>query len=174
MQSQPETRRARDPLVGGLVMVIIGAVLLVAQFYPDLGRYAVLVIGVGLLAVFVVNRAYGALVGGSIVSGVGVGVVLGSSYSGDYAGAAVLVAIGAGFLFILVVSYLLRLRERHMWPLIPGSILVAIGGALALGGDAQNLIAYWPLILIAIGVVLMILAYTRRPSATVHAARVPA
>ncbi len=153
----PASRRRsnRDSMVGGVVLIIIGAGLLIAQFVPDLGRYVVLVIGIGLLAIFAVNRTYGALVGGSIVTGVGVGVVLGATYTGEMAGAAVLMSLGAGFLFIWLVSYLLRMKERHFWPLVPGTILFAIGGALATGGRATDLISYWPIILIVIGVLVI-------------------
>lgn len=164
MQAVPETRRRRDPLIGGLVLVIIGALLLVGQFWPDIGRYIVLVIGLGLLAIFGVTRAYGALVGGSIVSGVGVGVILGTLYTGEMAGALVLMSLGGGFLFIWLISYLLNMPERHVWPLIPGTILVAIGAALAIGGRATELISYWPVILIVIGVIVMGAAFFRRSS----------
>ena len=162
----PRAQRSRDPLVGGLVLVVIGAALLVAQFAPDLGRYVVLIIGLGLLAVFAVNRAYGALVGGSIVTGVGVGVVLATTFSGDEAGAAMLISLGSGFLFIWLASYLLRLQERHFWPLVPGTILVSIGAALPIGGRATDLISYWPVLLIAFGLILMAVAYLRREAAT--------
>lgn len=148
-------RRDRDSIVGGVVLIIIGAGLLIAQFTPDLGRYVVLVIGIGLLAIFAVNRTFGALVGGSIVTGVGVGVVFGATYTGELAGAAVLMSLGAGFLFIWLVSYLLRMKERHFWPLVPGTILFAIGGALAMGGRATDLLSYWPVILIVIGVLVI-------------------
>jgi hypothetical protein len=143
------------------VLVIIGICLLIAQFAPDLGRYVVLIIGLGLLALFVASRAYGALVGGSIVTGVGVGVVVGSTTTGDAAGAAVLMSLGAGFLAIWLISYLLRLKERHFWPLIPGAILFAIGAALWVGGSASDLISYWPVLLIVAGVALMLAAYLR-------------
>jgi hypothetical protein len=167
VSSRHELRHQRDPLVGGIVLVIIGVGLLIAQFTPDLARYVVLVIGIGLLALFAVTRSYGSLVGGSIVTGVGVGVVLGSSYTGNLAGAAVLISIGAGFLFIWLVSYLLQMKERHFWPLIPGAILASIGAAIAIGGNAADLISYWPLILIVLGVLLMIGAYLRRETPTV-------
>lgn len=161
MHVRPVMHRTRDPLIGGLVLVIIGIVLLVAQFTPDIGRYVVLVIGLGLLGWFVATRTYGALVGGSIVTGVGAGVVIGAAMTGQLAGAALLMALGLGFLAIWVVSYLLALPERHFWPLVPGSILFAIGGALAIGGEASNLLSYWPVLLIALGLVLIALAYVR-------------
>jgi len=52
--------------------------------------------------------------------------------------------------------------EHHFWPLIPGAIMATIGAALAIGGMAVSVIAYWPVVLIGLGIVLMIVAYTRR------------
>jgi len=166
IQPAPQRQRTRDPLVGGVVLIIIGAALLVAQFSPDLGRYVVLVIGLGLLALFVINRAYGALVGGSIVTGVGVGIVLASTYTGDQAGAAMLLSIGAGFLLIWILSYALGMKERHFWPLVPAAILGSIGAALLIGEQAIDWIAYWPVVLIALGAMLVLVAYLRREAAT--------
>jgi len=161
VDSERNFRQRRDPLVGGLVLVIIGIVLLAAQFTPDFARYVVLVIGLILLAIFAVNRSYGALVSGAIVTGVGAGVVLGSIYEGQMAGAAVLMAMGTGFLAIWVVSYLLAMRERHFWPVVPGAILFFIGGGLAVDENATDWIAYWPVVLIVIGVVVMAVAFLR-------------
>ena len=154
-QAAPPRKRNTDSIVGGVVLIIIGAGLLIAQFTPDLGRYVVLVIGIGLLAIFVVNRAYGALVGGSIVTGVGAGIIIGASTTGELAGAAVLLSLGAGFLAIWVISYLLRLEGRHWWPVVPGLILGSIGAALVIGGKATDLLSYWPVILIVIGVLVV-------------------
>lgn len=161
MESERYSRRRRDPLVGGLVLVIIGIVLLAAQFTPDFARYVVLVIGLILLAIFVVNRSYGVLVGGAIVTGVGAGVVLATIYEGQLAGAAVLMAMGTGFLAIWVISYLLAMKERHFWPLVPGAVLFFIGGGLAADENATDWIAYWPVVLIVIGVVVMAVALLR-------------
>jgi glucan phosphoethanolaminetransferase (alkaline phosphatase superfamily) len=155
MQAVTEQKSSREPLVGGMVLVIIGVALLLAQLAPQLGQYIVLVVGLGLLAIFAFTRAYGALVGGAIVTGVGAGVAIAASTTGDVSGAAVVLSLGLGFVAIWAVSYLLRMAERHWWPLVPGTILGSIGGALLLGGAAQNLIAFWPVALIALGVLVI-------------------
>ena len=46
------------------------------QLEPDIGRFVTLIIGLGLLAVFVVRRDYGFLVPGSILTGIGIGLAL--------------------------------------------------------------------------------------------------
>jgi hypothetical protein len=167
METQPAPRRRdRDAYVGGLVLIIIGAALLIAQFTPDLGRYVVLVIGIGLLAIFAVNRAYGALIGGAIVTGVGAGIIIGASTTGSLAGSAVLLSLGVGFIGIWLVSYLLNIEGRHWWPLVPGLILLSIGGALVIGGRATDLLAYWPVILIAVGVLVIGSQILRRGTAS--------
>lgn len=155
MQAVTERKSRREPLVGGMVLVIIGVALLVAQAAPQFGQYIVLVVGLGLLAIFAFTRAYGALVGGSIVTGVGAGVAIAASSTGEVAGAAVVLSLGLGFVAVWAISYLLRMPERHWWPLVPGVILASIGVALLLGGAAQNLISYWPVALIALGVLVI-------------------
>ncbi len=156
--SQPN----RDPLIAGLVLIVVGAGLLAVQQMPELGRYIVLAVGLGLLAIFVLNRSYGALIGGSIVTGLGVGIVLASMTSGNESGAVILLSLGAGFMAIWPLAAAFRLSDRHWWPLVPGFILLSIGTALWIGGPAFELLSYWPLILIAIGVLLVALRFVRQ------------
>lgn len=157
MQSS-STRTVREPLIGGLVLVGLGVVLLLAQYAPAVGVYVPLVVGLALLAVFAVRRSYGALVAGAIVTGVGIGVAIAANASGEIAGAAVLLSLGGGFVGIWLLSQLFGLAERHWWPLVPGSILLFIGSALAIGGGAMSLITYWPVVLIAVGVLIVLRA----------------
>jgi hypothetical protein len=164
MQTELSTHRRNEGLIGGSVLIIIWAALLAGQMVPDLGRFIVLAIGLVLLATFVLRREYGWLVAGSIVSGVGVGVVLSTTLAGTLSGAAVLLSIGGGFIAIWLISYLLAIPERHWWPLIPGLIMLSIGGALALGEWAVDLLVYWPLALIVIGVLLLGSALLRQRS----------
>lgn len=165
MPESPQ-RRSRDTVVGGMVLVIVGTFLLAMQVVPDIGPYVVIAIGLGLLALFAVSRSYGALVAGSVVSGVGAGIVLTTLYSG-MGGAAMVLAIGSGFLLIWLLSYALQLKERHFWPLIPAAILGSIGVALLV--EAVDLLTYWPVLLIGFGVLLMLLAFLRRETATLDA-----
>jgi hypothetical protein len=164
----PVPHHRRDAYVGGIVLIIIGASLLIVQLAPDFARYVVTVIGIGLLLLFAITRSYGALIGGSIVTGVGLGIIVASTYTGNQAAAGFLLSLAVGFLFIWLASYLFRLTERHPWPLIPATILGSIGAVLAIGASSSNLLTYWPVILIVLGVVVIVAAFLRREEATVN------
>lgn len=157
--------RHRGPeWIGGAVLIFIGAVLLIGREVQDLGRYIPLIIGVGLLGLFLVTRAYGALVPGGIVTGVGAGIVL-DDQPGAPAGV-FLVALGLGFVSIWLIGLLFRLRENHWWPIIPGGILLLVGGAEYAGTQGRQALELfellWPVLLIAIGLLVVIRAFLGR------------
>jgi hypothetical protein len=114
-----------DPgwLVAGLVIAGLGLFFLAGQLEPDIGRFVTLVIGLGLLAVFVVTREYGFLVPGSILTGVGIGVALEPATNGAADSGVMMLALAGGFLGIWLLGSLYRLPQNHWWPLIPGGIL---------------------------------------------------
>jgi hypothetical protein len=158
--------------VGGAVLVIIGVALLAGEVVPDIGRYAALIIGLALLALFLVTRNPGALIGGSIVTGIGAGIVLEQTYPGS-PGGWVPLGLGFGFLGIWLVGTLLRMPEARFWPLIPGGILVFVGLA-AMGGSVAELLRYaWPLMLILIGLLVIVGGLRRRPAALPSDASTP-
>src|SRR3972149_8468277 len=76
MARQQDGRPRDGRWIGGLLLIRIGVVLLVGQWLPDVGRYAPLAIGLALTVIFIVTRNPGALIGGSIVTGIGAGIVL--------------------------------------------------------------------------------------------------
>ena len=149
--------------VGGAVLIIIGVALLAAQWVPDIGRYATIIVGLALLALFLVTRNAGALIGGSIVTGIGAGILLEEAFP-DSAGGWVPLGLGFGFLFIWFAGSLLRMPEARFWPLIPGGILVFVG-LDAMGGALGDLLRYaWPLALIALGFVVILNGRRRQPA----------
>jgi drug/metabolite transporter (DMT)-like permease len=148
--------------VGGAVLIIIGVALLVGQWVPDVGRYATLIVGLALLALFVLTRNPGALIGGSIVTGIGAGILLEETFPAT-AGGWVPLGLGFGFLGIWLVGSLFRLPEARFWPLIPGGILVFVGLA-GMGGGAADLLRYaWPVVLILAGLAVIFGGRRRRP-----------
>jgi hypothetical protein len=155
--------QSRTALVIGFVLVLIGGGALVSELLPDYDRYIPLVIGLGLLGVFVVTRAYLALVFGAILSGIGAGLLVSDLLPGTKDdGPGAVLGLAFGFLGIWAVGWLMRLREHHFWPLIPGGIMLLVGMGLVMDlfeTDASRWIV--PAIIVIIGVLVMAAGYLR-------------
>jgi len=155
-----------DQWVGGAVLIAIGAALLLGQYVGDAGRFILLGLGLVLLLLFVVSRNPGALIGGGIVTGLGVGVLLATELQDEAAGAAVLLGLGGGFVGVWIIGSLLRMDETRIWPLIPGAIMITIGVALLAGTEYLEALEWlWPVIFIVLGLIVVVGAFIRRGSA---------
>ena len=153
----------RDQWVGGAVLIAIGAALLLGQLVGETGQFVLLGLGLVLLLLFAVSRNPGTLIGGGIVTGLGAGVLVAVNTEGDIAGAAVLFGLGLGFIGVWLVGTLMRVEGITFWPLIPGAILVVVGIVVLAGTEAANTFELlWPILLIALGVVVLIAAVRGR------------
>jgi apolipoprotein N-acyltransferase len=149
----------RDQWVGGAVLIAIGGALLLGQLVGETEQFVLLGIGIVLLVLFAVSRNPGTLIGGGIVTGLGVGVLVAANTDGDVAGAAVLFGLGFGFAGVWLIGTLMRIKETSFWPLIPGAILVVVGSVVLAGSEkAKAFEALWPALLIGLGVLAIIAA----------------
>lgn len=149
--------------VGGVALIIIGALLLFATM-TDLGLLSELVLpvlGIIFLVWGIMTSHEGPIIPGGILTGLGVGVLLAQEVFNlsnmDKAGLITL-CLGLGFILILPFTAFFTPR-RHWWPTIPGSILVVIGIALFIGDNAPEVLSVlgriWPIGLIIAGIVLL-------------------
>jgi hypothetical protein len=153
----------RDQLVGGAVLVAIGAAILVGQYVESAEQFILLALGIVLLVLFALTRNPGALIGGGIVTGLGAGVLIAANTQGDIAGAAVLFGLGLGFVGVWLVGTLLKMPETRVWPLIPGAILVAVGFVVLADSENVELPDWlWPALLMGLGVVVILAALRGR------------
>jgi hypothetical protein len=148
--------------VAGLVIAGVGLFFLAGQLEPNVGQFVTLIIGLSLLAVFVIRREYGFLVPGSILTGIGIGIALQPHVTGDTGGGIMLLALAGGFLGIWLLGSLYRLPQNHWWPLIPGGILTLIGLVQLTSTDVAGALSLWPIILIVIGALVLGRTITRR------------
>jgi hypothetical protein len=139
--------------LAGAVLVVLGLGLFALQLAGGFGDAVVLfLIGGILVAAYLQRRAYGLLIPGCILLGLGLGRVgeRGGFVIGELEG----IGLGVGFLSIYLIDSTYRGRT-HWWPLIPGVILAG-GGLLRLSADLQRALSVgWPLLLVAAGLALL-------------------
>jgi len=122
---QPRVRA----MLPGIILLLVGVLLLVGSSVTLEGW--VYAIGLGalfLLTYFLINQ-YALLGAGCIISAVGAFAAFAREpMSPGFEAGGFLVALGVGFLVIYVLS-----RRWHTWrALVPGSMLVLVGSAVAL------------------------------------------
>jgi hypothetical protein len=136
----------------GLLLIAIGSALLLVTTTDLGGEVVVALLGIGFLGAYGLTSAYGFLVPGAILAGLGTGIIV-ESWGGP--GEAVPLGLGVGFLAIAVVD---RLRgsvgSGWWWPLIPGGVLT-VTAASTLSGlrDLERYLL--PTVLIVTGVLLV-------------------
>lgn len=155
----------RDRVALAIVLIVIGLGSLVAQVVQpteDVGGWIVGLIGLGLLGAFAYTRQYGYLIPGGIMTGLGGGLIASTAMdlTGEQTGGVIVLGLGLGFLAIWVIGSIVRVPENHWWPWIPGGILTVIGIVLMIGGEAVNILDYWGLVIVAIGLLVLWRAWT--------------
>lgn len=151
--------------ISGVLILVVGLVVLGERLVPDLVPVLPLAAGIVVLGVFFVLRTPGVLVTGSVLTGVGLGVLVARGSSQTLATPGFVASIGAGFLLAWVLGLLLGVRAVRTWPLIPGIGLLALAAllyVLDIGPEVLRLTArWWPLALVVIGALLMLGARQR-------------
>jgi hypothetical protein len=162
----------RDQVVFAIVLIAIGLIGVVTQVWQpsaDVGGWVLLVIGLGFAAVFAYTRRYGLAVPAGILTGLGAGVVASQAINrtgSDAEDGVVVLGLGLGFLSILVLQSLATQIRNSWWPAIPGGILSLVGLALVIGGEAVDLLEYWGVAVVLIGLLVLWRAMsTRSPEA---------
>jgi LiaI-LiaF-like transmembrane region len=159
-------RTHRSNLAFGVMLLVVGGVLLVTRFLPiETAPAWLLGLGVGLALIAIVNASYGALVAGMVLLGLGAGMMLGDRGVADIPSWTwTVLGLGAGFIGIYVLALILKLRN-HWWPLVPGLVLIAVGGVryvrhftLLPPDVVMALRTWWPAALVVVGVWVVIRA----------------
>jgi len=160
-----ETRKTEPKWVAGAMLILIGVLVLLAQFV-DFSAWLVLpCLAVIFLAWGLLTRKNGLIIPGGVIAGVGLGAYLAEGpfvHVADPAkGGIVLLAMASGWVLISLFSLFTESpRKLMLWPLIPGGIMAAIGGLLIAGGTGLKVLEYagygWPVILIALGAYLIL------------------
>lgn len=158
-----DDHKQRGRLIGGLIMIGIGAYLFAAQFVQAAWMGLLLMPALGLIFIAggLASRNSGLLVPGGILSGLGLGAYLVSgplSGQSEVAqGSIVLLCFAAGWVLVTLLAAVIG--QRLLWPLIPGGILALVGGLLLAGQSGLTVLEWigrlWPLALVAGGLAVL-------------------
>jgi len=155
-------RRQWWALIPAYVMLVVAAIVFFAEGrgFPDylVGTFVLFSIGLPFLAVFLRDRAHGwALIPAYVMFSIGLIIPLAElNLDGNYVAAYVMFAIALPF-------WVVYARDRtQWWALIPGGIMVAIGGSLLL---AEQLFRYLlPAAIIAAGLWILVRQFRGKDS----------
>ena len=142
-------------VAAGLALIVLGGVLLALERLDsgDHGHLLLILIGGVFVAGYLYKRAFGLLIPGALLLGIGGGLAFDDLYAGPFVDAeSVALGLGLGFVLIYVASLLVE-RQNRWWPLIPGGVLVI--ASLPDQVWVDDVLDFWPLAVIAIGVLLI-------------------
>ena len=150
----------------GLILVVIGIVLLAAQWFEITGAGVLAAIAAVFLTTYAGSRNYGFLIPGMILLGLAAGVGLQES-GYDPRGELVVIGLAGGFFGIFIVDLLTGHADRW-WPLIPGGILSAVGSEQLVRGTvvADAIARFWPIVLVIAGVAILMTNLRSRAGGT--------
>ena len=166
-------RRTRASLVVGLLLVLGGGYLLAAQFFPQLKFWEavnlawpmwIVLLGLALFVLGLLLGAPGMAVPATIVGGIGC-ILWYQAVTGDYTSWIYLWTLIPGFVGIgMLVAGLLEGRLRAtlgaaLWLIVISLVLLVIFGGLFGAGLVET---YWPVALIAIGLLVLLSPLLRR------------
>lgn len=148
-------------VAAGVALIVLGAALLVLERTGGSPDHLFLILVGGVFAAgYFYKKAFGLLIPGGILIGLGSGLAYEDLYSSSFADAeSAAFGLGVGFLLIYVVSVLYE-RVNRWWPLIPGTVLVIAG--FPEWEWADQILDFWPVAVMAIGLFLLFRAVVGR------------
>jgi hypothetical protein len=153
-----DSRRRGFPLLG-VLLVLIGVGLLIQQVVPavSIGTLVLLALGVALLASWAIGRSWFSMIPGFLLLALGIaGVIRDLGYVPDPTPGVTALALTAAFVVIWLVAF--ASGRRYTWALWAVAILGLIGVVQISDRltDVPQLSALWPIVIIALGVLVLI------------------
>lgn len=170
--------KRRGSFTLGFLLILLGVWFLAVQFIPEIGDWMeqiadwpVWVIGPGLIFILagLISGVFELMIPGSIISGIGLILyyqnATGDFQSWSYAWALIIMFVGIGvFLANLFKGKVGKAFEEGGPPIMTGLIMFLIFGSIfrATFGQSPLLGDYWPVLLMAVGLWLLIRPFFRR------------
>jgi hypothetical protein len=155
------SRGRRFPWLG-VLLVLIGLGLLIQYFLPTVtvGTIVILALGLAFLTAWLVGGSWFSMVPGVLVTALSVGRLVGEL--GVYNGPGLTaLALAVGFIVIWLLAY--QRQRRYGWALWGAAIFALIGAVQVSGrlSGIPELGAFWPVVIIVIGLLLVLSARRR-------------
>jgi len=166
-------RKHQSNLVAGLILILIGGLFLAGNLVPQLARWLaieltwpLIIVGVGVMLLFIglLTNAPGMAVPACIVGGIG-GLLYYQNLTNDWDSWAYAWSLIPGFVGVgILLSGLLGEGKKPvreglnliMISLVMFAVFGSFFGALGMVGS------YWPVLLIALGVFIMVRSFLRK------------
>ncbi len=149
-------------IAAGLALIVLGGVLLFLERLDSEAHVHLLFVLLGgvFVAGYLYKRAFGLLIPGALLLGIGVGLAFEDLRPGLFVdGENFSLGLGLGFILIYVASLLYE-RQNRWWPLIPGGFLIVVSLPDVVWVD--DVLDFWPLAVMAVGVFLLFRAVVSR------------
>ena len=144
----------KGKLVAGLILIILGLSISGLKFYLGFQQNSFMLLLGGLfIAAYFYKDAYGLLIPGCILAGLGLGS-FGHGFFWNFPHFSTL-GLGVGFIGIFVID-LLNKGKTHWWPLIPGGVLLLTGLSFKPFSIWHFFNIGWPVVLIIIGLWIIV------------------
>jgi hypothetical protein len=158
--------KRKTSIVGGIILILLGLLFLASEILPDYFQFwdwPFIIIGLGVVFFIwaIISGNGGLAVPGAILSGIG-GIFYYQNMSGDWASWSFIWALIPGFVGIGVI--ISGIIDRNYKEAFSGGLTLIIISAIlffAFGsflGLESNLSQYWPVLLIALGLISLVRA----------------
>ena len=151
--------RRSHRIAGGVILILFGMATLLQRWF-DIGNYAVLLLGLGMLGWGSVSRRTGWIIPGGVLSGIGLGIL---AMEGPWRlpienqNGLFLLCFALGWFLITILTAIFTCTQ--WWALIPGGIMALIGGSILVTNGTvrwMDLNLVYAIILIVVGLILLV------------------
>ena len=151
--------RRSHRIAGGVILILFGMATLLQRWF-DIGNYAVLLLGLGMLGWGSVSRRTGWIIPGGVLSGIGLGIL---AMEGPWRlpienqNGLFLLCFALGWFLITILTTIFTCTQ--WWALIPGGIMALIGGSILVTNGTvrwMDLNLVYAIILIVVGLILLV------------------
>jgi hypothetical protein len=143
------TRKDKSRIFSGIVLIILGLSLSGLNIFSSFqGNNMLLLLGGLFIAWYFYSNAYGLLIPGCILAGMGLasaGILTFRNWPFNSQ-----LGLGIGFIAIYVIDRL-HTGKSHWWPLIPGGLITLSAIGNGAWGIKIEMALFWPVILIILG-----------------------